>query len=76
MVFSNTYYFVSVSLLLRAYVLVDGLDFVVVLFQRSGFEYIMVYSGWGGGIVYICKSYLCAPRKLLPRAKNEFARDV
>ena len=40
MVFSNTYYFVSAWFLLHVYVLVDVLDFVVVLYQSGVFEYI------------------------------------
>ena len=39
------YYFVSAWLLLQVYVLVDVLDFVVVLFQSGVFEYLLVYSG-------------------------------
>ena len=40
MVFSNTYYFVSAWLLLHVHVLVDVLDFVIVLFQNGVLEYI------------------------------------
>ena len=40
MVFSNTHYFVSSWLLLHVYVLVDVLDFVIVLFKSGVFEYI------------------------------------
>ena len=76
MVFSNTYYFVTAWFLLHVYVLVDVLDFIIVLYQSRVFEYILVYSGWGGAVVYICKTYLCTPRTLLRGAKNEVARDV
>ena len=41
--------FVSAWLLLHVYVLVYVLDFVIVLFQSGVFEYILVYSVWGGG---------------------------
>ena len=58
------------------YVLVDVRYFVIVLFQSGVFEYIVVYSGWGGAVVHICEKYLCTPRKLLRGAKNEVARDV
>ena len=38
---SNTYYFVHAWLLLHVYVLVDILDFVIVLFQSGVLEYIL-----------------------------------
>ena len=38
--FLNKYYFVSAWLLLHVYVLVDVLDFVIVLFQNGVLEYI------------------------------------
>ena len=41
--------FVPAWLLLHVYVSVDVLDFVIVLFQSGAFEYILVYSGSGGG---------------------------
>ena len=66
----------SVWLLLHVYILVDVLDFVIVLFQSGVFDYILVYSVWGGAYVDICKTYLCTPRKLLRGAKNGVARDV
>ena len=63
--------------MIRVYVLVDILDFVIVWFQSGAFKFIVVHSGWwGGGVVFICKTYLCTPRKLLRGAKNEGARDV
>ena len=74
MFFSNTYYFVTAWFLLHVYVLVDVLDFIIVLYQSDVFEYILVYSGWA--VVYICKTYLCTPRKLVRGAKNEVARGV
>ena len=46
--------FVSAWLLLHVYVLVNVLDFVIVLFQGGVFEYMLVYSGWGRG----CYAYL------------------
>ena len=46
--------FVSAWLLLHVYVLVDVLDFVIVLFQSGVFEYILVCSGRGG----VCYAYL------------------
>ena len=46
MVFSNTYYFVSVWLLLHVYVLVDVLDFVMVLFQNGVLKHILFVSAW------------------------------
>ena len=52
--FLRFYNFVSAWLLLHVYVLVDLLDFVIVWFQSGGFEYILVYSGWGG----VCCAYL------------------
>ena len=59
------------------YVLVDVLDFVIVLFQSCVFEYILVYSGWGGGLLCIAANvFACTPRKLRRGAKNEVARDV
>ena len=76
MVFSNTYYFVSTSVFVHVYVLVDVLDFVIVLIQSGIFEYILDYSGWGGAVLHICRSYLCTLRKLLRGYKNEVARDV
>ena len=56
------------------YVLVGFLDFVVVLFQSGAFEYALSYGG--GLVAYICKTYLCTPKKLFWGAKNEVARDV
>ena len=44
----------SAWLLIHVCVLVDVLDFVIVLFQSSVFEYILVCSSWGGG----CCAYL------------------
>ena len=41
MVLSNTYYFVSAWLWPQVYVLVDVLDFVIVLFQSGVFEYVL-----------------------------------
>ena len=70
---------------LHVYGLVDFLDFVDVLFHRGVFEYFVFCSGLypiyvcvgGRGIVsYICKTYLCTPRKPFWWAKNEGARDV
>ena len=53
MVFSNTYYFVLFVLQPRGfchtYFLFDFLDFIIVLYYNRVFEYILVYSGWGGG---------------------------
>ena len=64
-------------LLLYVYVLGDVLDFVIVLFRSGVFEYIIVYSGWGGGA---CCAYLqnvlMNAEKLLWGAKNVVARDV
>ena len=57
--------FVSAWLLLHVHVLVDVLDFVIVLFQSGSFECILVYSGWGGPVLHLCKTYLCTPKKLL-----------
>ena len=60
----------SALLLLKGYVFVDTLDFVVWFFQSGVFEYILVYNGQGGAVAHICKTYLCTPRKLLWRAKT------
>ena len=49
MVVSNTYYYVTTWFLLHVYVLVDVLDFIILFYQSRVFEYILVYSGWGGG---------------------------
>ena len=68
--------FVSAWLLLHVYVLVDVLDFAIVLFENGVFEYILAYSGSGGAVVHICKTYLCTTRKMLRGAKNEVATDV
>ena len=69
--------FVSAWSLLHVYVLVDALDFVIVLFQTGVFEYMLVYSGWGGGLLCIdANEFVCTPKKLLRGAKNEVARDV
>ena len=94
----------SAWLLLHVYVLVDVLDFVIVLFRIGVFEYMLfcvlmvvatrvcfgsrsrlryrVVSEWcfhywftvvggGGGVVYICKTCLCTPRKLLRGDKTK-----
>ena len=53
-------------LLLHVYVLVNVLDFVIVLFRSGVFDHILVHSGWegGGSVVHIfCKPYSCTPRK-------------
>ena len=53
MVFSNTYYFVLFVLqphgFFYTYFLFDVLGFIIVLYQNRVFEYILVYSGCGGG---------------------------
>ena len=41
MAFLNPYYFVSARMLLHVYVLVDVLDFVIVLFLSGVLEYIL-----------------------------------
>ena len=46
MVFSTTYYFLFAWLLLHAHVLVDVLDFVIVLFQNGVLKYILFVSAW------------------------------
>ena len=49
----NTSYFVFAWLLLYEHVLGDVLDFVIVLFLSGVFKYILVYGGWGGGLLCI-----------------------
>ena len=44
----------STWLLLPLHVLVEVLDFVIVLIVSGVSEYILIYSAWGGG----CSSYL------------------
>ena len=44
---------------------------------RWSFTILCGGGGGGGGLVtYICKTYLCTPRKLFRGAKNEGARDA
>ena len=45
--FSNTYFFVTAWFLLHVYVLVDVLDFIIVLYHSRVFKYMLVYSGGG-----------------------------
>ena len=65
--------------------LVNFLDFVDVLFQSGVFEYVLFYGGlspfyvgveFGGLVTYLCKTYLCTPRKLFRGVTNEGATDV
>ena len=52
----------SARLLLDVYILVDGLDFVLVLLQSGVFEYILVYSGWGE-LLCISAKRICVRRE-------------
>ena len=52
----------SAWLLLHVHVLVDVLDFVVVMFKSSVFEHISVNSGWGG-LLCISAKRICVRRE-------------
>ena len=52
------------------HVLFDFLDFVIVLFLSGVFEYKLFFMV-EGLVGYKCKRHLCAPRKLVRRAKNQ-----
>ena len=55
--------FVPGWLLLHVYVLVDSLDFVIVLFRRGVFEYVLFYGGWGACYVYVFANRICVRRE-------------
>ena len=66
MVFSNTYYSVSAWSLLHVYVLVDVLDFVIVLFQNGVIKYILFVSAWMLLHVYVMVDVLRLRYRVVP----------
>ena len=77
----------SAWLLLHVYVLVDDVDCVIVWFQSSDIEKILVYSGWEGGLLCIFAELIyelretCFGRMLWEKKRSKgnqypFNRDV
>ena len=45
-------------------VLVDFLEFVIVLFQSGAFEYVLFYGGWGVCCVYLQNVFVYAEKNV------------
>ena len=44
------------------YVLVDFLDFVIVLFESGVFEHVLFYGGWGARCLYLQNAFAYAEK--------------
>ena len=67
--------FVSGWYLLHVHVLVDFLDFVIVLFQSGVFEHVLFYGGWGACCVYLQNAFVYA-EKTVSGGKERVAREI